>query len=164
MTSLQTMIFYATPPHDCSYITGEKATTMFVDPRTTIQVDTYSALSQLGFRRSGNHYYRPHCENCQQCIPVRLPVDSFVPSRSQKRVKQKNQGLKVVTRDSSFREEHYSLYERYINNRHADGDMHPPSKAQYESFLVNNPASTFFAEFWDQGCLVAVSVIDELND
>lgn len=158
------MIFYATPPHDCSYIEGEKATTMFIDPRSTVNTDTYSALSQLGFRRSGTHYYRPHCESCQQCIPVRLPVEAFSPSRSQKRVIQKNKDLRIVIRDSVFREEHYSLYERYINKRHADGDMYPPSKAQYESFLITNPPNTFFAEFWDNGCLVAVSVIDELND
>ena len=151
MTSLQTMVFYATPPHDCSYIEGQKATTMFVDPRTKVGFETYSALSQIGFRRSGNHYYRPHCENCQQCIPVRVPVSHFEPTRSQKRVMKRNNHKKVIVRDSGFKEEHYKLYERYINQRHADGDMHPPSKAQYESFLVTNPANTFFAEFWDNG-------------
>ena len=61
MSSLQTLIFYATPEHDCSYLEGQQATTMFVDPKANIDKGLYSKLSVLGFRRSGNHYYRPHC-------------------------------------------------------------------------------------------------------
>ena len=58
MSQLQTMVFYATPEHQCSYLEEQRATTMFVDPKAKITNSVYSQLSELGFRRSGNHYYR----------------------------------------------------------------------------------------------------------
>lgn len=164
MSSLQTLIFYATPEHDCSYLDEKKATTMFVDPRAQINKDLYSKLSALGFRRSGNHYYRPHCKECQECVPVRVPVNSFTPSRSQKRNLKKNIGLETSITPPEFYQTHYNLYEKYIVTRHADGDMYPPSEEQYRSFLVESNPNTFFLEFKYKGVLIGVSVIDELTD
>ncbi|ARU56137.1 MAG: arginyltransferase [Pseudomonadales bacterium] len=164
MTSLHTLIFYATPEHDCSYLEDQHATTMFVDPRAHVDNQLYTQLSQLGFRRSGSHYYRPHCQNCNACIPARVPVTDFKPNRSQKRCLNRNSECTVITRRPDYREEHYRLYERYITIRHSDGDMFPPSREQYESFLTSATGTTLFVEFWHGGCLMAVSVVDELQD
>lgn len=164
MSSLQTLIFYATPEHECSYLEGKKATTMFVDPKAHVNKALYSQLSVLGFRRSGNHYYRPHCNQCKACVPVRVPVALFSPSRSQKRIIKKNVGLEVSIRPPEFCQKHYDLYEKYIIQRHADGDMFPPSEEQYRSFLVEANPSTFYVEFKYKGELIGVSVVDELED
>ena len=164
MSSLQTLIFYATPEHDCSYLEGQQATTMFVDPKANIDKGLYSKLSVLGFRRSGNHYYRPHCNDCTACIPVRVPINNFVPSRSQKRNIKKNLGLETSITPPEFYQKHYELYEKYIIARHADGDMYPPSEEQYRSFLVESNPNTFFVEFKYKGELIGVSVVDELTD
>lgn len=164
MSSLRTLIFYATPEHNCSYLPSQKATTMFVDPKAQVDQKLYSQLSRLGFRRSGSHYYRPHCNDCRACIPVRLPVEGFVPDRSQRRTLQRNADLKVQLIDAYFSEEHYQLYERYICGRHQDGDMYPPSKDQYRSFLIDGSEYTRFAEFRLDDRLIAIAVIDTLDD
>lgn len=164
MTTLQTLIFYATPEHECSYLPDQQAMTMFADPKANITHSIYSQLSQLGFRRSGNHYYRPHCNNCKACIPVRIPSEAFVPSRSQKRILKKNQDVSYQVMTPDFHEDHYLLYEKYINQRHADGDMYPPSRDQYRSFLVDGHSSTQFVEFTLNDQLYAVAVVDALED
>ncbi len=164
MTNLQTLVFYATPEHDCSYLPGEKATTMFLDPKALVTTDIYTQLSRFGFRRSGNHFYRPHCNHCKACIPIRLPVESFRSSRSQRRVMKRNAGVNYQIMAPDFHEDHYLLYEKYICERHRDGDMYPPSREQYRSFLVEGHASTRFVEFSIEGRLYAVAVVDVLID
>lgn len=164
MTDLHTLHFYATPEHPCSYLEGKTAKTLFVDPHATITNDTYSELSDLGFRRSGKHIYRPHCEHCRACISVRVPVVLFKPSKSQRRVLNKNKDLTVTQCKPCFTDEYYSLYSRYINARHADGDMYPPTMDQFNSFLIEGNDKSFFYEFRDtDGKLLAVSVIDLLK-
>lgn len=158
------MVFYATPEHDCSYLPDQLATTMFVDPKANISNDVYGQLSELGFRRSGNHYYRPHCNHCNACIPTRVLADQFKASRSQKRVLKNNQGVKAQILSPDFHEDHYALYEKYINERHVDGDMYPASREQYRSFLVDGRDCTRFIEFSLAEQVIAIAVMDQLAD
>ena len=164
MSNLRTLVFFATPPHDCSYLPDREATTMFVDPRAHIDKKLYSQLTALGFRRSGSHYYRPHCENCNACIPVRLRVDQFRPDRSQRRVLKKNTDLSCRMVRASYTERYYELYAQYIEERHADGDMYPPSREQFASFLVDGATDSWFLEILDQGRLVGLAAIDQLDE
>ena len=164
MTNLKTLHFYATPEHDCSYLKDRQAKTLFVDPHAVITKDTYSQLSDLGFRRSGGHIYRPHCKECQACISVRIPTDMFAASKSQKRVLAKNKDLTFRALDPQFTQEYYDLYARYINLRHKDGDMYPPSIDQFTSFLVDGAQETIFFEFrGSDNKLLAIAVCDELE-
>lgn len=158
------LIFYATPEHDCSYLPGKMAQTMFADPRSEINQGLYTQLSYLGFRRSGSHYYRPHCEFCDACKASRIPVNFFKPNRAQKRIINKNSDLIIATNPTDFDETHYQLYEKYINTRHADGDMFPPSREQYKSFIIDCPEETRFVSFTLDDQLVALSVVDYLDD
>ncbi len=164
MSSLKTLVFFATPEHRCSYLPDRHATTMFVDPRASIDRRLYSQLTALGFRRSGTHYYRPHCENCNACIPVRIPVRRFSPDRAQRRNWRDNTDLELRAVPVQFTEEYYALYERYINLRHADGDMYPPSREQFVSFLVEGVIDGFFLEMREAGRLIGLAVIDVLDD
>jgi len=141
-----------------------EAVTLFADPAANIDAGTYSALSAFGFRRSGNHIYRPHCQNCSACVPVRIPVNKFSMKRSQRRIWKRNQDLQVNEISPLFSEEIYSLYDRYISRRHADGDMYPPEPDQFKSFLVESRDETIFYEFRDQETLIAVAVVDRLQD
>lgn len=164
MSNLKTLVFFATPAHDCSYLPDHQATTMFVDPRANVDRRLYSQLTELGFRRSGSHYYRPHCENCNACIPVRLRVDDFRPDRSQRRVLKKNTDLSCRMVRASFTECYYQLYAHYIEERHADGDMYPPSREQFKSFLVDGATDSWFLEILDQRRLVGLAAIDQLDE
>ncbi|WP_166255360.1 arginyltransferase [Marinobacter salicampi] len=164
MSSLKTLVFFATPAHECSYLDDREATTMFVDPRANVDKKLYSQLTALGFRRSGSHYYRPHCEQCNACVPVRLDAREFRPDRSQKRVIKRNADLSFNLVPARFSEGYYALYARYIEERHFDGDMYPPTREQFASFLVDGATESYFLEMRKGELLVGLAVIDALDD
>ena len=162
MTELARLKFYATQPHPCSYLLEEQATTLFLDPSQPMDVNMYAELSELGFRRSGDHLYRPHCQRCTACVPARIPAARFMPNRQQRRILKRNESLEVRAVRPSFSEEYYQLYARYIEQRHADGDMYPPSREQFSTFLVRDLPFSCFFEFREQGRLLAIAVTDVL--
>lgn len=164
MTSLSELRFFTTPAHDCSYLEGRQAITLFADPLARIDKKLYSALSEVGFRRSGTHIYRPYCQTCSACVPVRIPVGRFSPDRRQRRIWSKNQDLEVTRSVPCLSEEYFRLYARYVNTRHQDGDMYPANVDQFESFLVQGRPEAVFFEFRAQEKLLAVAVADELVD
>jgi arginine-tRNA-protein transferase len=155
---------YTTYPHSCSYLEDQEATTLFVDPRQPVDQKLYSNLSQLGFRRSGSHIYRPHCTHCDACIAARIPVDLFETKRGQRRTWNRNQDLTVHATDDMRDNAAFELYQNYIESRHSDGDMYPPEREQYESFLSNAWGCTRYYRFYDGESLVALAVVDELVD
>lgn len=155
--------FFLTVPHACSYLEGHEATTLFLDPQESPGQGVYDTLTLLGFRRSGRHLYRPHCEGCRACISVRIPVAEFAASRSQRKLINRNADLSVHERDASYDPEHYELYARYVRTRHADGDMFPPSHEQYRTFLTLDHAYARLLEFRLGDQLVAVTAIDRLG-
>jgi len=162
MTSLARLKFYATQPHACSYLPDEQATTLFLDPSQPMDAQVYAELSEMGFRRSGDHLYRPHCQRCSACIPARLPVNAPDLSRQQKRILKRNADLQVRCVRPAFSEELYTLYAAYIEKRHADGDMYPPSREQFNTFLVRDLPFCRFYEFRLGERLLAVAVTDVL--
>ncbi|GGJ84420.1 arginyltransferase [Pseudomonas matsuisoli] len=162
MTELARLRFYATQPHPCSYLPDEQATTLFLDPSQPMDVKVYADLSEVGFRRSGDHLYRPHCQQCNGCIPARIPSADFQPNRQQKRILKRNVSVQVAAMKPRFTEEYYALYSRYIEERHADGDMYPPSREQFSTFLVRDLSFCRFFEFRLEGRLIAVAVTDVL--
>ncbi|HEY7883398.1 MAG TPA: arginyltransferase [Cellvibrionaceae bacterium] len=164
MSDLSNLKLFATAPHPCSYIDGEEATTLFIDPQAPVDQPLYSELSRLGFRRSGDHLYRPHCVGCQACVSCRVPVAQFRPNRSQKRCINRNSDLDIRFADQITSDEHYRLYAHYINTRHRDGDMYPPSRSQYEGFLSQAWSLTRYIEYRRDERLVAVAVCDLLDD
>lgn len=162
MTELARLKFYATQAHPCSYLPTEQATTLFLDPSQPMDAQVYAELSEVGFRRSGDHLYRPHCQNCSACVPARLPAADFTPNRQQRRIRSRNADLQVQAARPTFSEEYYDLYARYIEQRHADGDMYPPNRDQFSTFLVRDLPFSRFYEFRLNGRLLAVAVTDVL--
>ncbi len=153
--------FYLTPAHPCSYLPGRRAQTLFLDPRDTIHPDLYQGLTELGFRRSGAHLYRPHCRDCQACIPTRIPVAQFAPRRSQRRAASRNRDLEIRMEPALFSRRYYELYARYVRGRHPDGDMYPPTTDQFRSFLLSQWSnSTFLCSYLGEE-LLAVAVTDQ---
>jgi arginine-tRNA-protein transferase len=160
---LNDLKIYATYPHPCSYIAGEEATTAFVDPQLEVGVELYSSLSEIGFRRSGPHIYKPHCKHCSACIPSRVPTAAFSPNRTQRKLLNRNRDLQLTILDDIDDDGIYSLYHDYICQRHADGDMYPPSREQYDSFLTHEAGFTRYLGFSLGDRLVAVAVADRLE-
>lgn len=164
MTILSNLRVFATHPHVCSYLPDQQATTLFIDPAARIDALVYGQLSEMGFRRSGPHLYRPHCAHCNACVPARVAVDSFQRTRQQRRIWARNQDLQVVDRTSIDGDEFYQLYARYIEGRHRDGDMYPPSRQQFDSFLTREWEITRYFCFYEAGRLIAVAVVDVMQN
>ena len=163
---LNDLQYYITPPHHCSYLENKSARMVFLDPTHRIDVLSLSELSRVGFRRSGDFLYRPECHLCRQCLSCRVPVTEFKMNSIQRKAWKRNQDLTVkLTRAQDASEQlHYALYERYINERHSDGDMFPPNFDQFEKFLVQSCTDSFFLEFWKDDRLISVSSCDLLDD
>lgn len=156
--------FYQDRPHTCSYLNDRLARNIYPDPlRPTTNV-LYSQLIQYGFRRSGEHIYRPYCPACNACVPVRIDVQRFTANRSQRRCLRDNQDIDINIKAAEFDETHYALYQRYLAYRHAGGGMDNPKKETYLQFLTSSWSDTAFIEFRREHQLVAIAVTDFVND
>ena len=162
MTSLAHVKFYITQDHACSYLPEQRAKTLFADPYIAFDGKMYTELSQIGFRRSGNYLYKPYCDHCKACIPIRIPVKQFKMNRRQKHVWFKNQDLMVIEEKPHFNSEFYTLYKNYIAARHSEGDMYPATEAQYQSFLLNDWSNSIFFSLYKGNSVIAVTVVDKL--
>ena len=156
--------FLVTPEHPCNYIEDKNATTLFVDPQGPINVTNYTHLTKIGFRRSGEHIYRPHCSSCNQCKLVRILVDEFNPGRNDRRRIRKNADLTVNWQDAEFSGEHFDLYKKYMQSRHAGSSMDSDDPAQYIHILKTDWCNTKVGEFRLNGQLIAVAITDWLDD
>jgi arginine-tRNA-protein transferase len=161
---LATLQFYLTAPYPCSYLPELEARSQVATPSFLISTAVYSELVRHGFRRSGTYTYRPRCDTCNQCVPVRVAVADLVSSRSQRRSWKRHENLDVSLHPLQDKPEYFELYRRYQEARHRDGGMDDDNPEQYRNFLLQSHVDTLLVEFREDGKLRMVSVVDALED
>lgn len=149
----------------CGYLPNQQSNSLFIDPDSNPSEDQLNLLHLQGFRRSGRLVYRPHCPDCNKCYSSRIVNAQFSPSKNQKRTLRRNKDLRLRWVDIGFNDEHYALYQQYINTRHQDGEMFPASKEQYKGFLIDGHGTHKFLEARNEaGILIACCVVDIFYD
>ena len=150
--------------HPCGYLETKIAQSLFVHPSYSITTSTYAHLLEQGFRRSGEEVYAPHCSHCSACIPARLPLKKFKPSKSQRRCMRKNIETRVNIKPAIFEQAHYDMYLRYQAIRHPGGSMINASPENYFSFLSSSWCNTQFVEFSIHNELAGIAIIDQFDE
>jgi leucyl-tRNA---protein transferase len=160
--------WYVTANYACSYLDATPARSQVAVVDVTQSTSTYNALIRQGFRRSGAFIYRPHCDPCQRCLPVRIRVADFVGDRSQRRAAQSLARLSIQTLPLTLKTEHLALYRRYQQTRHNEDPAatHAAQTQQaYSQFLLRSHVHSNLLELRQpNGDLHAVSVVDWLAD
>lgn len=147
------------PTHPCSYLPDRPSTTraLWAD---RMPPEVYHGFMDAGFRRSGKLVYQPVCTGCRACVPIRVPVDRFEPSKSQRRAYRRNEDVAVTVGEPTATDEKFDLYRRYVTQWHGKsaGDE---SRDGFEEFLYDSPVDTVeFVHRDAQGKLLAVGVCD----
>lgn len=167
--------FYLTAPAPCPYLPGQverKVFTHLVGAGATALND---ALTHGGFRRSQTIAYRPACDVCHACIPVRIVVKEFSPTRSLRRVKAKNADLVGEARPAQPTSDQYALFRAYLDARHSDGGMMAMTVLDYATMVEDTHVRTRVVEYRRRtpdsrlngrggGALLAVALTDILAD
>jgi len=149
----------ASPPHECPYVPGRVAQE-HAFATEQLDAEAYHELMNAGFRRSGRVYYRPACPSCQACQPLRLPVDAFKPSRSQRRIARRNGDVSISVAPPDLTDEKLTVYQRYLVSQHP-GSIQGASQEDLEDFLYRSPLTTLEVTYRDpHDTLLGVSILD----
>ena len=164
----QELRFYLSGPLPCPYLPGQVERKLFTrlspdDPQAS--ASTNGALCRAGFRRSHDVVYRPACTACNACVPVRLPVRFFTPSRSLKRIAVRNKDLSWHRTDAVPSEELFRLFSAYQRSRHGDSDMARMTSADFASMLQEGKVDTQLYQLRDaEGVLKGCMIVDPVGD
>jgi arginine-tRNA-protein transferase len=130
----------------CGYLPG-RMTVFRAFETEELSPETYQRLMDAGFRRSGTLVYQPMCPGCRQCVPIRVPVARFQPSKSHRRVLRKNADLVVTVNIPAPSVEKYELYDSYQRQWHDGKQAGDPMG--FLTFLYQSPVHTLEFEYRD---------------
>ncbi|WP_234495537.1 arginyltransferase [Vibrio maritimus] len=147
----------------CSYIPSKEERVAIVLEKEMHSGENFEMLLANGFRRSGNTLYKPQCDKCQACQALRVAVQDFSPSKSQKRLWSKGKHLRWEIR-SQLDEKWFELYAKYIEGRHASGSMYPPREKEFFEFADCTWLTMHYLHIYDGDDLVAIAITDILEN
>lgn len=159
-----TLHFYKTADYECSYLPQQQARSLVAAPAHHVDTAQYSELIKKGFRRSGSFSYRPICDACQACTPIRVDCLRFHQRRSFRRIWRQHQNLRAIVRPLSWQSEHFALYHDYQLARHPESAHESSERSQYIQFLLASHVHSRLIEFRDeQDQLQIVALTDFLD-
>ncbi|MDX2027818.1 MAG: arginyltransferase [Alphaproteobacteria bacterium] len=159
--------FYLSGPLPCPYLPGRVERKLFTRLTGNEDTDTEinATLTRAGFRRSHDIVYRPACHECMSCVPVRVPIRTFVPSRSLRRIASINRDLNLEIKDTEATDELYRLFMDYQAARHPDSDMARMSFSDFSHMLHEGESATQIYQLRNgEGALVGGIITDHVSD
>ncbi len=157
--------YYTTSPLPCPYVAGRIERKIVTEITGPDAEHLHDQLSRAGFRRSHNIAYAPVCPNCQACVPIRVPVRQFQPNRSLRKIWSRNAGIEGFEVPARATQEQYTLFQRYQQARHGDGDMAAMNFYDYRAMIEDTPIETMVVEFRDpEDRLAGACLVDRLGD
>ena len=173
--SRNTPQFYLTAPSPCPYLPGQEERKVFTHLVGERAAQLNDLLTHGGFRRSQSIAYRPACETCRACISVRVLVEDFRPTRSMRRVIERNRDVVGEMRVPVPTSEQYSVFRSYLDARHRDGGMADMTVLDYAMMVEDSHVDTRMIEYRQRpsdgsshelgsGRLLSVALTDVLSD
>ena len=152
--------------YDCAYIPG-KSVRMNYKYVNHASKKFSTAVIKRGWRRFGKYYFHPICQGCNECKSLRIDVNNYQFTKSQKKSIRRNQETKIIVQKPTLSQDHLNLYNKYHAFKHQkDGWNHRNiSQKEYHENFVDG-AHDFGREvlyFVDQK-LIGVDLIDILDD
>jgi leucyl-tRNA---protein transferase len=139
--------FYVTAPQPCPYLPGRMERKLFTALQGEHAQKLNDTLSKQGFRRSQNVLYRPTCAECSACLSARIRVADFIPSRTQKRILKRAAHLRRSATSPWATEEQFTLFRRYLDQRHADGGMADMDIFEFAAMIEETPIKSRVIEY-----------------
>ena len=165
--NIQTLRFFrTTPAMRCPYLPHRLETKLVTELSGPDAISQHDTLTDAGFRRSHHFVYKPLCDGCRACVPVRIRVRDFDPNRVQRRIMKRNEHVHATEVQALATGEQYSLFSRYVMARHRDGDMADMDFDDYRAMVEESPVETAIIEFRDDsadGKLVGACLVDWLS-
>ncbi len=167
--SRDTPQFYLTAPSPCPYLGGKEERKVFTHLVGERAAELNNILTQGGFRRSQSIAYRPACEGCRGCVSVRVIAKEFQPTRSMRRIANRNADITGEMKTAVPTSEQYSIFRAYLNSRHRDGGMADMTVLDYAMMVEDSHIETRIIEYRRReprgaGDLIAVALTDVLAD
>ncbi len=165
MISPELLDFYTTQPHACPYLDNRMERKILTEIKGPGARVTYNVLARAGFRRSHRYAYRPYCPQCNSCVPIRVRVEGFKPTRSMRRCSKAHDDWRGSVQPATATPEQFDLFGSYVRHRHDDGDMASMDYEQYRAMIEDSDVATRVVEFRDtHGVLRAAALVDRLED
>jgi arginine-tRNA-protein transferase len=162
---MREILRFVTDSEPCPYLRDRRARLLYrMIP--ALEKAQYSRELDRGFRRFGIGVFRPVCESCAECVPLRLRIEALRPTRSQRRALIRSQDLDVEVGEPSFSDEKLDLYHRFHAQRtRARGwPTARLTESEYRETFVVNAAPTLEVQYRLEGTLVAVAYAGEADD
>ena len=157
--------FFATPRMPCPYLPGKVERKVFTELWGDDAEQLHDALALAGFRRSQGIVYRPLCDECTACVPVRVLTKGFQPKKWMRRISTKTDHLEISERSPTATAEQFQLFRQYLSWRHTGGGMMDMDFDEYRAMVEDTPVITSLIEFREpEGRLCGACLTDVLTD
>ena len=155
--------FYAQPAR-CEYLPDRVARLEFIQADDMTR-EEYLGWLRNGWRRFGNFVFHPACGPCRMCQSLRVPVTSFQPRRTQRRIWASNTGVVSLTiREPTPSPAKRRLYHAFHQHQHLTRGWPAPDRDDALDSFADNPFPTEEWCYFVGDKLVGVGYVDALSD